>query len=82
VCPLSTTRRLVLAAGTLAAPVAYVTAALPADILYQSVMGDVGAGDAAHGTLPEIYLDRTKKYLVRGHEHRHRCRETLSSLAA
>jgi len=55
----------VSAAGTLAAPVAYVTAALPADILYQSVMGDVGAGDAAHGTLPEIYLDRTKKYLVR-----------------
>jgi hypothetical protein len=55
----------VSAAGTLAAPVAYVTAALPADILYQGTMGDVGAGDAAHGTLPEIYLDRTKKYLVR-----------------
>ena len=55
----------VSAAGTLAAPVAYVTAALPVDILYQGTMGDVGAGDAAHGTLPEIYLDRTKKYLVR-----------------
>jgi len=52
-------------AGTLAAPVAYVTAALPVDILYQGTMGDVGAGGAAHGTLPEIYLDRTKKYLVR-----------------
>jgi len=53
------------AAGTLAAPTAYVTASLPVDVLYQGVFGDVGAGDAAVGALPEIFINRTKKYLIR-----------------
>ena len=51
--------------GNLALPIAYVDAALPADISYQETFGETGAGDAAHRTLPEIYLDRTKKYLIR-----------------
>ncbi len=53
------------ASGNLAAPIAYIAARLPADIVWQGVLGDVGAGDAAIGTLPELYLDRTQKYLLR-----------------
>lgn len=55
----------VSAAGTLAAPVAHIAAALPTDITWQGVMGDVGAGDSARSVLPEIYLNRAKQCLIR-----------------
>ena len=51
-------------------PVAHIRRALPADITWQGVMGDVGAGDSARSVLPETYLNLAK-YPHPGYKHRH-----------